>query len=291
MNKNNRMTKIVLTAMFSALCCAATFIQIRMPSGDFVHLGNFVMIIAALLLGGLIGGISGSLGMGIYDLIYYSSKPSTIIRTFILKFIVGFLVGYIFRLIIKKELNSKKILYILSILFFVVFATSLTLFICGDFSSYSFDNGLSSIFIIGSAKLKISLYIPIFAFLFFVGSLISALLSKKLSKRSMAALVAVLIAIFTNILGEFFIRFLLEGIMLDGFNKSLITATSKIPGSIITGFISVLLTILIYEPIYRAIKNTSLVENLDDDNDDLDTKEDNIITEEEINEINDENNK
>ena len=84
--------KVVLVAIFSALCCAATYLQIRMPAGDFVHLGNFVMIIAALLLGGVEGGAVGSLGMGIYDLINYAGKTSTILRTFILKFIIGFIV-------------------------------------------------------------------------------------------------------------------------------------------------------------------------------------------------------
>ena len=46
--KEKLLNKIIIIALFSALACAATFIQIRMPAGDFVHLGNFVMIISAL---------------------------------------------------------------------------------------------------------------------------------------------------------------------------------------------------------------------------------------------------
>jgi uncharacterized membrane protein len=72
MSKNKKLlTKISIIAILTALCFAGTFVQIRMPSGDMIHLGNFVMIIAALLLGGLEGGFVGSFGMGLYDVIYY----------------------------------------------------------------------------------------------------------------------------------------------------------------------------------------------------------------------------
>ena len=256
--------KVVLIAMFSALACAGTFIQIRMPAGDFVHLGNFVMIVSALLLGGLAGGLSGSLGMGLYDLIFYTSKPSTILRTFVLKFIVGFLVGFIFRLIIKKELPSKKILFVLSGFFTIVGVVFIILFVNGDKSSFGFDNGLSSVYsnIFGTKNsFKISLYIPIFSFLFGIATIVAAILSHKLSKRSMAALVAVSIAIFINIIGEFVLRWLLEGLMVSDFNTSIVVATSKIPGSFITGFISVILSVLIYEPIYRAISHAGFIED------------------------------
>ena len=280
MSKNNLLNKVVIIAMFSALACAGTFIQIRMPAGDFVHLGNFVMIIAALLLGGIAGGISGALGMGIYDIIFYTSKPSTILRTFILKFLIGFAVGTLFRLIIKKDINSKKILYGLSVLFITIGIVFTVLFALGDKSSFGFENGLSSTYsnIFGTKNsFKVSLYVPIFSYLFGIGSIIAAILAHKLSKRSMAALVAVSIAIFINIIGEFVLRWFLEGIMVSDFNTSLIVATSKIPGSLITGFISVILSVLIYEPIYRAVKNTNVfkddTELLEENNDNNELKD------------------
>ncbi len=279
MKTDKLLSKVVIVAMFSALACAGTFIQIRMPAGDFVHLGNFVMIIAALLLGGLAGGISGALGMGLYDLIYYTSKPSTIIRTFVLKFLVGFAIGTIFRLILKKDLNSKKLLFIFSGLFFALAITFTVFFALGDKTGFGFDNGLSATYanIFGSKNsFKVSLYVPIFGYLFGIGSLVAALLAHKLSKRSMAALVAISIAVFINIVGEFVLRWLLEGIMVSDFNTSLIVATSKIPGSIITGFISVLLSILIYEPIYRAVKTTGYIKDdieVDDEKESEEVKE------------------
>ncbi|MBQ9900217.1 MAG: ECF transporter S component [Acholeplasmatales bacterium] len=262
--------KSVIVAMLVALCFAATFINIQMPTGDMVHLGNFVMIITALLLGGLEGGLVGSLGMGLYDIIFYSSRPTTIIRTFILKFLVGFLVGFLFRLVLKKKINTKALL-ISSIGFFIVlFGISLTLFIVGDKSGFGFSNGLAAILHVSSKSVKISLFIPIFSALFAIGLGIALILSRKLPTRSKAALFAITIAILVNILGEFLLRWLFEGTwntLIGGlaaenaFSASLLTATSKIPGSLITGFISVLLTVLIYEPVYLGVKHLDVFQD------------------------------
>ena len=104
MNKKDIiLRKGVLIAILVALCFGATRINIPMPTGDMVHVGNFVMILSALLLGVMEGVLVGSLGMGIYDLVFFSNRPFTIVRSFILKFIVGFLVGYLFRLVLKKK--------------------------------------------------------------------------------------------------------------------------------------------------------------------------------------------
>ena len=269
MNKKEVLLKKgVLIAMLIALCFGATRINIPMPTGDMIHLGNFVMILTALLLGGLEGGLVGSLGMGLYDLVFFSNRPFTILRTFILKFIVGFLVGYLFRLILKKKIKTDGLLIASTIFFVLLFGTSLTLFFIGDLSTLSFKTGLvSSVsnFLLSGKTVKVSLYIPIFSILFAVGMILALIYSKKLSIRSKAALFAITVAILTNILGEFIFRWILEGInnvvfldVTDGFTVSLITATSKIPGSLITGFISVILAGLIYEPVYKGVKNLDI---------------------------------
>lgn len=269
MNKKEILLKKgVLIAMLIALCFGATRINIPMPTGDMIHLGNFVMILTALLLGGLEGGLVGSLGMGLYDLVFFSNRPFTILRTFILKFIVGFLVGYLFRLILKKKIKTDGLLIASTIFFVLLFGTSLTLFFIGDLSALSFKTGLvSSVsnFLLSGKTVKVSLYIPIFSILFAVGMILALIFGKKLSIRSKSALFAITVAILTNILGEFIFRWILEGInnvvfldVADGFTVSLITATSKIPGSLITGFISVILAGLIYEPVYKGVKNLDI---------------------------------
>ena len=252
--------KLAITAVLTASCYGMTYVNVPMPTGDMVHLGNFVMILAALLLGGIYGGIVGSLGMGLYDIIYFSSRPTTIIRTFILKIIDGFIVGFIFRLIITKKANTKPLL-LSSIGFFgITSITTIMLFAVGDFSKFGFGNGFSSEF----SNVKISLFVPVFAFIFTILFIVAYILNKKLSNRSKAALFAVTVAVVVNILGEFLLRYLIEGInntyvngLENGFDVSLATAISKIPGSVITGIISVLFAIIIYEPVYKGVKQLS----------------------------------
>lgn len=275
--------KIVIIAMLTALCCAATFVQIKMPTGDMVHLGNFVMIISALLLGGIEGGIVGSFGMGLYDLIFYTTKPSTILRTFILKFLIGFIVGYVFRLILRRKIKTTYLFVGATLIFLALFGVSLGLFIIGDKTEFQFSTGLLSKVdnFFGSGKVvNVSLYIPIFSFIFAIGMFLSIVFERKLSTRSKAALFAITLAILINILGEFILRWLLEGLMVSDFNTSIIVATSKIPGSLITGFISVFLAALIYEPVYKGVKNLDVFKDntkeYDIDNDELEIEEPNL---------------
>ena len=71
--KRQKLYKLILISVFAALTFVGCLIQIPLPSGGMIHLGNFVIIIAALLCGGLIGGLSGAIGAGMYDLLIYSS--------------------------------------------------------------------------------------------------------------------------------------------------------------------------------------------------------------------------
>ncbi len=97
--KNDKVYKLVLTALMAALCYVAfTYLKIPIPTfgGDYValHIGNAFCVLAALLLGGVYGGIAGSLGMTIADLldpIYITSAP----KTFILKLCIGLIAGFV----------------------------------------------------------------------------------------------------------------------------------------------------------------------------------------------------
>ena len=60
----NTLLTTVLIALFAALSYVVLYIKI--PMGEqFVHMGNMVTILAALLIGGWQGGLSGSIGMEI----------------------------------------------------------------------------------------------------------------------------------------------------------------------------------------------------------------------------------
>lgn len=95
--RDDKVYKIVLTALMAALCYVAfTFLKIPVPTfgGDYValHIGNAFCVLAALLLGGGYGGLAGALGMTLADLmdpVYITSAP----KTFILKFCIGLIAG------------------------------------------------------------------------------------------------------------------------------------------------------------------------------------------------------
>lgn len=97
--QNEKIYKIVITALMAALCYVAfTYVKIPIPTvgGDVValHIGNAFCVLAALLLGGRYGGLAGALGMTIADLmdpVYITSAP----KTFILKFGIGIIAGLV----------------------------------------------------------------------------------------------------------------------------------------------------------------------------------------------------
>ena len=114
--KNNKIFKIVITALMAALCYAVfSLIQIKIPTPagyTSFHLGNVFCVLAALLIDGVSGGIAGAIGMGIADLLdpaYVLTAPKTII----LKFMIGFITGSVAHKVFKindKENNRKQVI-------------------------------------------------------------------------------------------------------------------------------------------------------------------------------------
>lgn len=114
--ENDKVYKLVLTALMAALCYVAfTFLKIPIPTpgGDTtaLHIGNAFCVLAALLLGGGYGGLAGSLGMTIADLldpVYITSAP----KTFILKLCIGLIAGFVAHNIahITEDHDSKYIM-------------------------------------------------------------------------------------------------------------------------------------------------------------------------------------
>ena len=96
MNKN--VQKLTLCALFTALSYVVfTFLQMKIHVGGdttSIHLGNAVVVIAALVLGGPLGGLAGALGMTIGDLldpVYITYAPKTVICKLIIGLIAGFI--------------------------------------------------------------------------------------------------------------------------------------------------------------------------------------------------------
>jgi uncharacterized membrane protein len=106
--------RIAFVGLFAAFSYVVfTFLQIKIyVGGDATsfHLGNAVVAIGALLLGGFWGGLGGAIGMTIGDLldpvyIFYAPK------TFICKLLIGLVTGFVgHRLLHISEENDKKAL-------------------------------------------------------------------------------------------------------------------------------------------------------------------------------------
>ena len=111
--ENNKIFKIVITALMAALCYVVfTIIQIKIPTPagyTSFHLGNVFCVLTALLLDGISGGIAGAIGMGIGDLLdpaYVVTAPKTIILKFFIGFITGTLAHKVFN--INEKENPRK---------------------------------------------------------------------------------------------------------------------------------------------------------------------------------------
>ena len=95
---NQKVQKLTLSALFAALSYVVfTFLQMKIHVGGdttSIHLGNAVVVIAALVLGGPLGGLAGALGMTIGDLLnpsYITYAPKTVICKLVIGLIAGFI--------------------------------------------------------------------------------------------------------------------------------------------------------------------------------------------------------
>lgn len=83
---------MVITSMMAAMIFVATsFIQIKTFNG-FIHLGDTMVFVAAVLLGKKKGAVAAAIGMSIFDLIY---APYWAPFTFVIKGVMAYIAGAI----------------------------------------------------------------------------------------------------------------------------------------------------------------------------------------------------
>lgn len=73
--------RIVLTALFAALCCVATmFLRIPSPTGGYLNLGDGIVLLSAFLLGPVYGAAAAGIGSALADLLagYAAYAPGTL---------------------------------------------------------------------------------------------------------------------------------------------------------------------------------------------------------------------
>lgn len=261
MKRNKQLYQITLTAIFAALAFAGTFIQIPLPTGGMVHLGNFVVIIAALLCGGLVGGIAGGIGCGLYDLLIYSSWDG-FVKYLILKFVMGMIVGYTFRFLLKRKdkINTTLCLSISGAAILLFTTVTLILFLTGNIS-------------LSSSIVNKNLYIVlvcVLAYLVGVLIIVAAVFGLKLGRVHRLVMVSVTLSVVVNIILEFIAKIILS-LTLDSlsFQASLIKGFSTMPSCILTGAVTLILGTLIYPPLYKATKSINYFNEIDLDEEDI----------------------
>ena len=94
--------KMVLAALFAALCCIATMV-IKLPSATlgYIHLGDGLVLLSGIILGPIYGGLAAGIGSMFSDI--FSGYTLWAPGTFIIKAICAILAGLLFR-----KLNRPK---------------------------------------------------------------------------------------------------------------------------------------------------------------------------------------
>ena len=98
---NNKTKKIVMAAMFMALCCVATMIiKIPSPLKGYLNLGDCIVLLSGFMLSPLYGFFAAGFGSALADLFsgYVVYAPAT----FIIKGAMALVAFYGFKLLHKK---------------------------------------------------------------------------------------------------------------------------------------------------------------------------------------------
>lgn len=105
-SEHSKLLDITFISLFAALSYIALAVFFFPLGPMFIHFGNLIVVVAALLIGGWQGGLSGAIGMGLYDILNGHADSSP--KTLLLKFLIGFTVGAVFTFL-KKRLKSRTV--------------------------------------------------------------------------------------------------------------------------------------------------------------------------------------
>jgi len=104
---NEKVRKLVLTALFAALCTVMTMvIQVPSPMNGYVNLGDCGVLLSAWILGPWYGGAAAGVGSMLADI--FSGYAHYAPGTFTIKLAMAVLAGLVFQKLQNK--NAAKIL-------------------------------------------------------------------------------------------------------------------------------------------------------------------------------------
>ena len=232
--KAKNVRQMVAIALFAALSYAALFIII--PVGPmFVHAGNMIAVVAALLLGGWQGSLAGALGMGLWDLLngHADSAP----KTLVLKFLIGLTVGLVYHWLAKRGKSPKGLLAA----------------VCAGFLSLSAGVLLYSFCRWHSFSLKIILLASAMGA---IGLLLLVLLifGRKLSISAVSAIVAAGCGMGVNLAGETLYKLVYYLLMGSHFSAALNLAVAAQASTLINVVIAVGGGVALFLPLQRPFQ-------------------------------------
>lgn len=243
---------IIVIGLFAAICYVAleTFkIPIPSPVGTpFLHMGNMFVILASLLFSGVTGGLAGSIGMGIWDVTHGYAQDSY--KTFILKFGIGFFTGLVASKGHKKDAKSPLMYLAMASTFFIVLGCV--------FLYLAFNVG-DVITVAGVEKeLVISPFLYIFSLILGASLLITCFLIRNISQKMQYAILGAVSGIIFNLVGEFL--FAAVTLILAGSQAipALLAAAISLPATIINGSFSIVVAVIIYAPLNKALAKSGL---------------------------------
>lgn len=102
--------KLVVTALFAALCCIGTLLHIPAgPALGYIHLGDAFVLLSGILLGPIYGGLSAGIGSMLADLL--NGYPVYAPATLVIKAVCAIVSGGLF-VLFKKNTKKQSIFYI-----------------------------------------------------------------------------------------------------------------------------------------------------------------------------------
>lgn len=178
-----KLINTTLIALFAALCYIALTVLFIPFANMYIHFGNLIVVMAALLIGGWQGGLAGSVGMGLYDI--FNGHADSSPKTFILKMLIGLTTGLVYTFFKNRKKYPSVALY-------TVGAVSLATGFC----LLGYTLAQNHTYAGRSAWLC-----PIFILIGII-SLIFGMLKNRLSHKTASAVVGASCGMLVNIAGE-----------------------------------------------------------------------------------------
>ncbi|MGI6278945.1 MAG: ECF transporter S component [Acutalibacteraceae bacterium] len=176
-----KLLDLTFIALFAALCYIALTVFFFPFAQMYIHFGNLIVVVAALLVGGWQGGLAGSVGMGLFDILngHADSAP----KTFLLKFLIGITVGAVFTLFKNRKSYPATALWI---------SGAVSILIAAALAIPAAKSGYE-----GKTVVLCPLFIVVGLICFFF-----ALLKNKFPQKTASAIVAASCGMMVNIIGE-----------------------------------------------------------------------------------------